>query len=115
MITPWLFFFTSVFFSLTIVSMGYFIEADGTVRSEKSVREEVEENLKKVNNLPLSSGEKEERQFEANIKKNIVTTEFTGIQQKKRGKVILSSMLQVDFVQYDFAYEYSYTDIWIEM
>lgn len=88
--------------------MGYFIEADGTVRSEKSVREEVEENLKKVNNLPLSSGEKEERQLEANIKKNIVTTEFTGIQ--KRGKVILSSMLQVDFVQYDCAYEYSYSD-----
>lgn len=64
--------------------MGYFIEADGTVRSEKSVREEVEENLKKVNNLPLSSEEKEKRQLEANIKKNIVTTEFTGIQQKKK-------------------------------
>lgn len=64
--------------------MGYFIEADGTVRSEKSVREEVEENLKKVNNLPLSSGEKEERQLEANIKKISLQQNLQEYSKKKR-------------------------------
>lgn len=61
--------------------MGYFVDADGTVRSEESVRKEIEENVRKVNGLS-SSKKREKKKNKIDVKKNVTTTELKGTQQK---------------------------------
>lgn len=63
--------------------MGYFVEADGTVRSEESVKKEINENIRKVNNAASFLEETEREKLKANVKRNIVTPKPIRAQQKR--------------------------------